>query len=945
MYKFLIGIFLTSFFISSSLWAQSSLRPPKKRLSPAVYKQWKRLSRTQATDDGRWISYEINPAKGDGFLYLYNTETGAKDSIARGTAARFSPDGSFIAFLIEPQYDTLRNMKLRKVKKSKLPKDSLGIWILDKDSMIKVAEVKSFSTPDTLAGFLIYSSAKKKRKQISSSKGWWIFKKKTKAKAGGKTQKGENLYVYFPLSGERFHFEDIDQYEISHTGNTVAFVKNDEHKNSDSCTITFFDTKEKTSKKIFANAGTVKNFIFDDEASQWAFLFAADTAKKHKVFDLYYGSKTLNDSSFLMADTTTSVFEKDFCPSEFSTPFFSKDGSKLYFGIAAVPQKEPKDTLLPEEKYHVDVWNYKDGLLQPQQKLRAKREERRTFLCVFRPADKKIVRLEGENMRNVRLLHNGNADIALGIATKKYERKQSWDGFYADYYLVNTRDGSRQLVLEDFQGRAALSADGHYLLYFNKKDSSWYSYDIKARRHIALTKDLGVNFYDEENDIPRLPGSYGYAGWYKNDKFVVLYDRYDLWLIDPAGRMKAQNLTAGYGRRNNIVFRALTLNREHRYFNDEDPHLLSAFNKINKQSGYFSLDLRSGADPKKLIMDDYSFYGLRKPPLADYFYWRKMSFKEYPELWISETDFGNARKISVTNPQQKDYLWGTVELTHWKAFDGTELQGLIYKPEDFDSTLRYPTIVYFYEKYSDELHNHYIPKPSHSVINFTEYVSNGYIVFIPDITYRTGHPAKSAYNAVVSGTEFMMKNPWVDKTHIGIQGQSWGGYQSAMLVTMTDIYTCAEAGAPVSNMTSAYGGIRWGSGMSRAFQYEKTQSRIGYSLWDSLDLYIENSPLFFADKVKTPLLIMHNDKDGAVPWYQGIEYFNALRRLGKQVWMLSYNNDGHNLMKWPNRVDLSIRMMQFFDHFLKDKPMPKWMSEGIPATEKGKETGYELQGQ
>ena len=251
-------------------------------------------------------------------------------------------------------------------------------------------------------------------------------------------------------------------------------------------------------------------------------------------------------------------------------------------------------------------------------------------------------------------------------------------------------------------------------------------------------------------------------------------------------------------------------------------------------------------------------------------------------------------------------------------------------------------IVYFYEKYSNGLHNHYTPKPSRSTVNFTYYVSNGYLIFVPDIVYKTGFPGQSAYNSVVSGTLQLMQNPWVDKEHIGIQGQSWGGYQVAYLITQTDMFAAAMAGAPVSNMTSAYGGIRWGSGMSRMFQYEGSQSRIGGTLWEMPWRYIENSPVFFADKVETPLLMMHNDKDGAVPWYQGIEYFVALRRLDKPVWMLTYNGAPHNLKRRADCKDLSIRMQQFFDHYLKGAPAPVWMEYGIPAVDKGKDMGYEL---
>src|SRR5690606_41680366 len=104
--------------------------------------------------------------------------------------------------------------------------------------------------------------------------------------------------------------------------------------------------------------------------------------------------------------------------------------------------------------------------------------------------------------------------------------------------------------------------------------------------------------------------------------------------------------------------------------------------------------------------------------------------------------------------------------------------------------------------------------------------------------------------------------------------------QIAHMITRTNLFAAAIAGAPVANMVSAYGGIRWSTGMSRMFQYEQTQSRIGGSLWRRPLQFIENSPIFWADKVQTPLLMMHNDQDGAVPWYQGIEYYMALRRLG-----------------------------------------------------------------
>jgi len=929
---------------SLSLHAQDSTNTKKKVLTPKVYSQWKNIGDQHISADGKWICYEIYKQKGDGYLYLYNVETQKLDSIARGKRAEIAPTSDYMAFMIVPQYDSLRKMKLNKVPKKKLPKDSLGIWIFSNDSIIKIAKVKDFDMASEWSAWMLYTMAdqKKEAKTKQKKKGFWIFGKKNKEKPKKKIkQEGDYIIVFNPIADKRFEFENISEYSIDHFGNSFAFISNIKKDSTTETELSVFHTKSQKTNIIFNKEGEAKQINLDRKGGQGAFLFAADTAKKNKVYDLYYWGFD-DTTANLIVDTISKGMIEGWSPSRNAKPYFSRDGSRIFFGTAKKPVQEPKDTLLADEKYHVDVWNYQDPLLQSQQKIMRSRELNRTYQAVYFIGEKRMQQLADTAMPSVRITQYGNGSFGIGYENLKYQREQSWDGWFNDIYIVNIFDGSRELVLEHHTAYASLSTDGHYLLYYKNTDSTWYAYDHKARQHRALTKDLKVNFYNERNDVPQLPGPYGAAGWYHDDKYVIIRDRYDLWKIDPSMHKAPENLTKGYGRKNKIRFTPITLDNDHWYFNDENPHLLMAFNEENKQSGFYQIDLNEGSGPSELIMTDHRYYWPKKAKMADQLIWNKSSFTEYYNIYTSTTDFQNIKQISDANPQQKDYLWGSVELVKWTAFDGQELQGLLYKPENFDSTKQYPSIVYFYERYSDELHNHYIPKPSHSVINFTEYVSNGYIVFIPDITYKTGHPAESAYNAIVSGTEFLKKFKWIDGKHIGIQGQSWGGYQVAMLVTMTNIYACAESGAPVSNMFSAYGGIRWGSGMSRAFQYEKGQSRIGVTPWENPELYIENSPIFHANKVETPLLIMHNDKDGAVPWWQGIEYFTDLRRLGKQVWMLSYNHDDHNLRKWPNRVDLSIRMMQFFNHFLKEEPMPIWMSKGIPATKKGKMNGYEL---
>lgn len=372
--------------------------------------------------------------------------------------------------------------------------------------------------------------------------------------------------------------------------------------------------------------------------------------------------------------------------------------------------------------------------------------------------------------------------------------------------------------------------------------------------------------------------------------------------------------------------------------------LLTKFDRKTKISEVYRLKGQFPTVSYELIAGSYHDYGgLKMDKAGKRVVLQRNSNSDYPDLFASTNAGADIKRLSHTNPQQSEYNWSTVELINWTSYSGVPLQGLLYKPENFDTNQTYPLLVYYYELYSDEIHNHYAPKPTASIIFPTEYASAGYVVFIPDVRYKPGHPAEGAYDCILSGTDAVLKKySNIDSKRMGLQGQSWGGYQTAQLITMTDRFAAAMAGAPVGNMFSAYGGIRWGSGVSRQFQYEHTQSRIGKTIWEAPELYIENSPIFHLTKVKTPLMIMHNDEDGAVPWYQGIELYTGLRRLQKPVWLLNYNGDDHNLMKNANRIDLSIRMRQFFDYYLLGKPAPLWLLNGIPAMDKGKKMYYEL---
>ena len=477
-----------------------------------------------------------------------------------------------------------------------------------------------------------------------------------------------------------------------------------------------------------------------------------------------------------------------------------------------------------------------------------------------------------------------------------------------------------------------MSPSAKYAIYFDGKD--WNSYSIAGGATVNLTKNLPVHFFNEDNDTPEVPNSYGLAGWTKDDHDLLVYDRYDVWQVSPDGS-GAKNLTDGVGRRDHLQFRYVRLDPKERSIDPMKPLLLHAENEDTRDSGFYR-DKINGGLPEKLIMGARDYNNPTKAKDADVLMFTASRFDEFPDIWITDSSFKSPKKISNGDAQRAQFNWGTSELVPFKNTDGVALKGLLLKPDNFDPKKKYPMIVYIYERLTQGLHAFRNPGPGTS-INPTYYVSNGYLIFMPDIVYTTGYPGRSALQCVLPAIQAVVDKGFVDEANIGIQGHSWGGYQIAYMVTQTNRFKAAEAGAAVANMTSAYSGIRWGTGLPRQFQYEHSQSRIGGSLWEYPMRYLENSPLFHVDKVQTPLLLINNDEDDAVPWYQGIEFFLGLRRMNKEVYMFSYNGEKHGLRKRINQKDYTHRLQEFFDHFLKGAPAPEWMQKGIPYLQKEKE--------
>lgn len=938
-----LRVILFSFFLVSVSISFSQ----KPALDHSLYDSWESVGTQMISNDGKWIGFSINPQEGDRELFLYATDDDTRLNFQRGEKLTFTDDSRFAVFTIRPFYRDIKAVRDKKMKKEELPKDTLVIVDLHTREVTRIADIQSHQISEKESAILVYHVTPPEDEDKNRRK--------------SKDHEPAPLYMTDLTTGNQFTYENVIKYTLSKRGNSLAIVTQDpqpeeqkdqkddnqdndqnekQSKNHPLNTIQWIETSTGTDRTLISEEGDFTRFHFDDSGEK--LIFVGTTSPKDDLspaYQLYY----FDTDREVVINNENNHLPEDWIISPHRTPRFSKDGNQLYFGIAPAPI--PKDTSLNINDHAiVDIWSYKDDYLQSIQLNRLKRDLEKSYLAVssvqtpdqFQP-------LGDEELENITLIDEGNADFVMTYSNTDSRLATQWLGSdRRDYYLIDNKTGQKTQFTDDLFGYASASPSGKYILYFDREKGNWYSFDTRTQSTKRLDDDIPVSLTDELWDLPDAPRAYGIAAWTDDDRSVLIKDRYDLWEIFPDGSQSPRNITRGMGRKNKITFETFHLDRDQKTLDRNTPILLSAFDHTSKQQGLFRMTIADDAEPEKIFMEDiWGIRSLQKAKNAEKYIYTKESYVKSPDLYVSE-DFTEEKQLTKTNLQQENYNWGTAELVRWSSSTNQEAAGILYKPEDFDPNKKYPMIVYFYERLSDGLNRYIPPTPTPSRLNISFFVSNGYLVFAPDIAYTIGYPGRSAEEYVNSGVEYLKKNQWVDGEKIGIQGQSWGGYQVAHLITRTDMYAAAWSGAPVVNMTSAYGGIRWATGMNRQFQYEKTQSRIGKTLWEDLDLYIENSPLFHLDKVNTPVVIMANDDDGAVPWWQGIEMFTALRRLGKPSWMLNYNNDAHNLVKRQNRKDIQIRQQQFFDHYLKGAKAPAWMTQGIPATMKGKTWGFEL---
>ena len=864
---------------------------------------WQRITDREISDNGKWVACKMEPWEGDATVYLYAAQGQETATFSPADKFAFSASSGYLVVTQTPGKSTVDSLKILKTKEDKMPMNTLVIY--------SVAGKKE--TIDSLKTFKLADEAD------------WI--------AYQRGRKDSTLYVRSLDGSKTFQFPTVTDFQFAKKSDMLYYTSAAEGEAG-----IFTLNPEKGSPALIKEGkGVFKQTTFDEKGERLAFLYCADKDSSYKALSLWLSEH--NAPAKEIATRGNKAFPAEWVINENGMLQFSKSASRLFFGTS--PEPRQKDTTqLAENRPNVQVWSWDEPVQYTVQNYNKEKDLKKSYQAVYNLGNGSIFQLANEELPNIQLGNEGDAALALLSTSRPYSLSSMWEArTRSDYYTVSLDNGERKQIAQADYGRFHLSPQGKYAYWYGETDSCWYTIALAEGKRYRLTTPESFPAWDEENDVPNHPYAHGAAGWTANDQSLLIYDRYDIWKFDPTAATSPINLTVN-GRKEKLSYRLEQLDKEARFIDLGKPQLLKGFNETTKGYGFYNARLSAPAAPKTLLAGNYMLRSINKAKNTDDVIYTMETFQQYPDIHYSTLAFKKSVQLTHGDKQQEGFIWGTAELVSWISLDGRPLEGVIYKPANFDPNKKYPMMVNFYERNSETLYNYRMPEPHRSTIDYHLYNSNEYIIFNPDIRYVDGYPGESCYNCLMPGITMMIAKGYIDEKGIGAQGHSWGGYQVAYLATRTNLFSAIESGAPVVNMFSAYGGIRWGSGMARSFQYEHTQSRLGATPWSSPLRYLENSPLFTMDKVQTPILIMHNDADGHVPWYQGIEYFVAMKRLGKPCWLLNYTGEPHWPMHMANRIDFQRRMFQFFNHYLKNQKMPKWMSEGVPAVEQPFELGY-----
>jgi dipeptidyl aminopeptidase/acylaminoacyl peptidase len=900
--------------------------------------------------NGQWMAWTMGPTEGDLKLFIGKTSDTLKLSFpvgATSSAVSFSKDSRFAAFKVSG-----KDAEVKAAKKTMKPVyDKLMLVSLPGNVKTTFEKVKSF--------------------EFSNESPEWLAIQFTAAENASKEKdaaKGTDLLLYQLNTKKSFNIGNVAEFSFNKAGTYLAYTIDANGQNGNGIFIR--DLKTGITTALDNDKSVYKNLRWNEKGDAFALLKSSKNDKyKEDVYTVLGFNKINGDQTHKVVykGIGETGFPKTMGLSENSTPFWSDDQSILFFGLAAQEAKPAKadsttavakskvkadstalaaaqkiktdttktaakaaDKKNDAEKPDVSIWNWQDKRLQSAQLTQESRDKTFSFLSAYLVNDKKIVQLADSTRRNVVAPLKGA--YAIGYDNSNYELMGNLDGqSYTDIYRIDLKTGVKKLIFEKFyssgRGGLSLSPDGKMASYYF--DGNYYTINLATLQKNNLTGKIKSSFIDALDDHNVAKPATPSFGWSADSKYVLIKDNYDLWRISADGK-NVTALSDNWKSKKQEVQRRFGIYDNEKGTDLSKDQYFSVFNTNNKKAGLGIL--KAGSDQiKVLFMDDNAYSNFTKASSAPIFSYSQENNQQSPEFFVATTPtLSGVKKVTINTPDQQKYAWSSgVKLISYVSANGDSLQAALYLPANYVEGKSYPTITYIYERLTDNLNSYTMPAFPGGGFNKAMYTSNGYAVLMPDIKYKLNDPGMSSVACVVPAVKAAVATGIVDEKRVAIHGHSWGGYQTSFLITQTNIFKAAAAGAPLTNMISMYSLIYWNSGGTNQAIFEASQGRLTPGYWDNWDAFTRNSPIYHIKKVQTPLLLLHNDKDGAVDYTQGIEYYNGLRRLNKPVVMITYKGENHGIAKLPNRKDYAVRMMEYFDYMLKDKPAPDWWAKGV----------------
>lgn len=917
MKKMFLSLLVVFFAFATTVHAQQ-----KKNLTPADYAKWQGIGTNGLSPNGEWSAYQVVVQQDNDTLYVVNLNTGKQYKLEFASNFEFSKDNQWIAYRIGLPFKEAEKLR----DQGKPIEYKMGLLNLQTGKKEIIQGIGDFEFSRSGKFLAVSVTPPKENKDKGSVLLIKNLSDSSTHSIGNVTayafNKKSDYLAYIiesaNVAGNAVELLNLNTYALKViASDTLKFSKLNWQKEGEG--FTFFKTFKKEGYEednaiVYAYTGLYKTpalSVFDPVS-------ATGFPKDMRIH---------NGSSVRLSDDMNAVFfgiktwtvkpKKD-DKKNADTAKAKTDSTKM-----AAVKKDPKD----EKLAAVDIWHWKDPEIQPRQKITFGTDKEASFLSAWNINTNRFFQLAKTQTPDAQL--TGNQAYAVTATREKY--KPAFKEDYADYYLVNTQTGEEKMLYEKmltgFSTRPQSSPGGKYLAYF--KDRNWWTYTIATGQTINLTQTIKTAFWDTKDDHTASKPPFGFGGWLKDDTEMLAYDEFNVWAIKPdgSGQRKLTN-----GEKDEIVYRINRIDFEDPFIDGSQPIYLSMYGDKSKKFGYARLE---NEKVTQLIFEDRSINRLSKAKDAAVFSYLKQDYDLSPEVYVAN-NFTNEKKMISTNPQQKDFYWGKSELVSFINRKGKKMQGALFYPANYEPGKQYPMIVYIYELLSNTVHT-YITPSERSAYNTSNYTTNGYFIFRPDIVYDTNEPGMSAANCVIPAVEQVLKTGMIDKNKVGLMGHSWGAYQTSFLITQTDLFKAACAGAPLTDLISMSMSIYWNSGTPDQKIFETSQGRFDGPWYERTDHHIRNSPMFNAAKIKAPLLVAFGDKDGAVDWHQGIEMYGTMRRMEKPHVMLVYADENHGLAKKENQIDYQKRQREWFDHYLLGKPAEKWITDGISYLDKMKE--------